>query len=268
MTNDVLEKISQQYKRDGHRPAARWHLRRKFSLMALLFRKYMSPGCSFLDIGCGEGDCLNLARMICPTADLWGVDICEESIKIARSCLPGAHLVVDDIRHLGSWPQASFDVVHEFGTACLMDDWDVLARTYLSLVRPGGYVLWELPEAFSMVHLNYLFSPAPRQDGESKYSWNRFSRTFSARKYNFRSRSSVEQYLNKCGYEHRILDRVDMLHYHARWIYRVLDRVIAFLGGEKAFDFADRVTRMVLPSSSGYYLVLQRTSANNDLSKP
>jgi SAM-dependent methyltransferase len=67
-----------------------------------------APGRRFLDIGCGAGGALMVARQ--RGADVAGVDASTELVAIARERLPGATIEVGDMEDL-PFPDETFDIV-------------------------------------------------------------------------------------------------------------------------------------------------------------
>jgi trans-aconitate methyltransferase len=254
--SDLLCRISTKYQAEHASPLARWHWERKFGTMAGLFRTHLHPHSKLIDIGCGDGDCMAVARAIEPSCELWGVDIDEPALALARRRLPGATVRRHDMGNLSALPQAYFDVVHEFGAAFLFRDWAFLAKAYLSLVRKGGFVIWELPEAMSMAHWGYLLSPAPRiseQDTLPKRLW----RSFLPSKVTFQSWPSVQQYLEASGFNYRIVSRQPFLYFH---VGRRSRHIVDFFSKRcscAVFDSADCWAKSLFRRSSGYYLVLE-----------
>jgi len=252
----VLCGISRRYEGEQQRAFLRWHLERKFEEMAKVFEMYLRPRHRCLDVGCGEGDCMVLARAIEPSCELWGVDLDERSLAVARQRLPGARLYRHDMANLSALPQGYFDVVHEFGAAFMFADWGLLARSYLSLVRIGGVVLWELPEAMSMAHWVYLLTRAPRiSDGDTlgKRLW----RSFLPSKYTFQSWPAVQQHLETSGFNYRIVIRKPFLYFHVGGrMGRIIDLFCA-KSGSGILNSADRWAKHMFRRSSGYYLVLE-----------
>jgi SAM-dependent methyltransferase len=251
-----LCRVSSKYVAERDSPLARWHLGRKFETMAQVFRRYLQPGCRFLDIGCGEGDCMAVARAIEPSCQLWGVDIDEPALAVARQRLPGATISRHDMAKLGSLPQASFDVVHEFGAAFLVEDWGRLARSYLSLARKGGLVLWELPDAMSMAHWSYLLSPAPRNTDRDTLP-RRIWRSFSPGKVHFESWAKVRRHLDSSGYSYRILSRDPFIYFHVRGRSSRLLNLLLRRTGIRVVDRMDGMAKAIFRRSSAYYLVIE-----------
>ena len=94
-----------------------------------------------MDVACGDGDGLVLAKRVRPDADLWGMDVDLLSLRQAKRRVPNAKLYAGDVYHLDQLPDSRFDVVHEYGLTYLLERWDVAVRHYLRLVRPWGVLL-------------------------------------------------------------------------------------------------------------------------------
>jgi SAM-dependent methyltransferase len=239
-------------------PFGRWHLRKKFQVMEELFRKYLSPNARFADIACGSGDALVLASLCEENYEMWGVDMDRDSLSIARQRLPSALLHEGDMHEPAQLPKGYFDVVHEFGATFFSRRWDQLARSYLSLLRPGGILLWELPRRWSAAHLSYLLSLAPKRSArDSKIG--RIFRSFFPSKYHFASDAAVHEGLQNAGYEYEILEEVPIWYFFApRYVGVPLNWLSKYFG-ERVFEGLDRVTRAVWPRPAGYYLIIRKT---------
>ncbi len=247
-------------------PFVRWHLRGKFRVMEGLFRKYLAPNTGFLDMACGSGDGLVLASLCQPRCELWGLDIDRASLEIARRRTPGANLVEGDMLHPGL-PKGYFDLVHEFGAACMVRGWDALAKAYFSLLRDGGILLWELPQKWSTAHISYLFSVAPKiTAADTKFK--RVLRSFSPYKYSFESDKAASRALEATGCDYEVLERVPIWHFYCRGLLcRTLDLAWRF-GGDGLFDWLDRVTGLIWPRYAGYYLVIRKVIAREPVHSP
>ena len=241
------------------RPFIRWHLRRKFCVMDGLFRRYLAPDAKFADIGCGQGDALVLASLCASEAELWGLDMDSASLQVARKRLPSAILHQGDMHDPQELPKEYFDVVHEFGAAFLSRGWDILARAYLSLLKDGGILLWELPQRYSLAHIAYLLTLAPRKS-EDDSRWDRLFRSLNPSKYRFESDASVMRALQMSGYEYEILERVSIgSFYFPKYFHGLLDWGWK-LFGDRMFDVLDSLTKTVLQSDAGYYLAIRKKS--------
>ncbi len=220
----------------------------------------MFPGCRFVDMGCGSGDALVLANMCHDGCELWGLDIDENSIEIARRRLPSAKLHRGDMHDPSSLPKGYFDVVHEFGAAFLSHDWRILAKSYLSLLRDGGVLLWELPQKWSTAHISYLLHRAPKRTAADTII-KRIIRSFSPSKYRFESDREVVEALQASGFEYQILERVPVCYFFCRGVTsHALDWAWKF-GGDGVFENLDRATGTIMGRSSGYYLVIRKGMA-------
>lgn len=112
-------------------------------------------GCTFLDIGFGQGLGLFLARRA--GAQVVGCDInpkCAEALAITRQQFPdvageiptvvGSILddsVVDQLRRAAPGGSGSYDLVHSWGALHHTGDMATAIRNAASLVRPGGHLV-------------------------------------------------------------------------------------------------------------------------------
>jgi trans-aconitate methyltransferase len=249
------ELIGQQNPPQG--PFVCWHLRKKFSVMAALFQKYLSPESRIADIGCGDGDALVIASLCGFSSELWGIDMDSASLQRARERLPAAKLHQGDMHDPYVLPGEYFDVVHEFGAAFLSKGWNILARAYMGLLKDGGILLWELPQRWSLAHIAYLLTVAPKLT-EDEPKLKRLLRSVLPSKYRFESDQSVMNALQTSGCGYEILEKVSvgsfycpkLLHFLLDWAWRYF--------GDGMFDTLDRITRSVWPKDVGYYLVIRK----------
>jgi trans-aconitate methyltransferase len=236
-------------------PFIRWHLQEKFRAMEKLFRKYLTPGARFIDMACGTGDALALAALCQPEAELWGLDIYPPDLEVART-RTNAVLVEGNMLD----PQitmGSFDIVHEFGAAYLIPRWDMLAKTYFSLLRDEGILLWELPQKWSLAHISYLLSVAPKITAQDT-KFKRVYRSFFPSKYTFRSDLNVTEALQATGCNYEILEKIPISHFYCRGLVcKLMDYSWKF-GGDGLFAWVDKATGKLWPRYAGYYLVIRK----------
>jgi SAM-dependent methyltransferase len=232
-------------------------LRKKFAVIEQLFHRYLPEGCKFVDIGCGGGDALVIASACRPSAELWGLDINPECIAVAGRRVPHSVLRCGDLQNPTALPRDYFDVVHEFGAAFLASRWDLVVRSYLSLLRDNGILLWELPRRWGPAHISYLLTVAPKNT-EADTKIKRLFRSFLPWKYKFRSDAAIRRAFKASGYEYECLERVVIWHFFCPKIVRwFLDR-LWLLSGDNLFEFLDSVTRRVWRREAGYYLVIRK----------
>jgi glycosyltransferase involved in cell wall biosynthesis/ubiquinone/menaquinone biosynthesis C-methylase UbiE len=238
-------------------PFVRWHLRRKFHVMEELFRRYLEPGAKLADIACGTGDALVLASLCVADCEGWGLDMDDASLRQARQRIPAATLHHGDMHDPKELPKEYFDVVHEFGASCVARGWNVLARAYLSLLKDGGILLWELPQRWSLAHISYLLTPAlKRTADETKLT--RIFRSILPSKYRFESDASVLSALQMAGCDYEILERVSIGNfYFPKKLQWILDWAWRYFG-DGMFDMLDKITRAVWRRDAGYYLVIRK----------
>ena len=97
-----------------------------------------------LDLGCGNGYALELARQSHPGNHYWGLDFSEDLLAVARGRkLPHCDLRMGDARAL-PYEQGLFDVV--YSERCLINilDWqgqEKALREIHRVLKPGGYYL-------------------------------------------------------------------------------------------------------------------------------
>ncbi len=241
-------------------PFAKWHLKTKFEVISQLFDRYLTPGCRFIDIACGDGDGIVLAEECEPACELWGVDIDTDGLEVAKERVPNALLLKGDMLHLDqvkSLPKKYFDLLHEFGATFFIRDWKSLFQQYIKLVRPGGIILWELPQKWSMANFMYLFTPAPKITEEDT-KIKRIFRSFLPWKYNYLSDKQIDCCLATSGYDYEIIERFPIWYFYANGLFRLLLDRLHFIFGDQLFNILDRINSIIWPRYSGFYLVIQR----------
>jgi SAM-dependent methyltransferase len=129
---------------------------------ALLARLPSGNGLRVLDVGCGAMGCLRaLSAWVGPSGTVVGTDINRDLLAVARAFvvaegLPNVELIEDDL-FASALPGGSFDLVHaRFQLAPIGHAAEQLA-SYRRLVRPGGWLVLQDPDAASW-HCN---PPAP-----------------------------------------------------------------------------------------------------------
>lgn len=129
---------------------------------ALLARLPSGSGLRVLDVGCGAMGWLRaLSAWVGPSGTVVGTDINRDLLASARAfvaaeALPTVELIEDDL-FASALPAGSFDLVHaRFQLAPIGRAAEQLA-SYRRLVRPGGWLVLEDPDAASW-HFN---PPAP-----------------------------------------------------------------------------------------------------------
>ena len=118
---------------DHHRPLTEW---------ALSFVPQMECR-RILDIGCGGGMLISLLAKRFPDAEIYGVDISEESVDMTKKVNADlvergmCHVSLDHVSHL-PFDAGSFDLVTAFETYFFWPDLDNDIRKAASLVAGGG----------------------------------------------------------------------------------------------------------------------------------
>ena len=123
---------------------------------------------SVIDVGCGNGHTLAFLQEKWPEADLWGIDLSEEGLKLAQEKVPDALLVC---RSLDTFvPLRQFEVVICLGTAEHFLDLLGSLRALKQLIEPGGYGYIEVPH-------NLVYSPGEQgfrrlERGSRQLEWH------------------------------------------------------------------------------------------------
>jgi SAM-dependent methyltransferase len=118
---------------------------------AMLRRCGVHEGTRVLDVGCGAGGALVVAREL--GAKVTGIDGATRLIDIARERLPDAGLEVGDMEAL-PFADAAFDLVTSFNSFQFAQDLPRALREARRVCRPGGTVLmlvWGPKEACDLV---------------------------------------------------------------------------------------------------------------------
>jgi SAM-dependent methyltransferase len=132
-------------------------------------------GTRLLDIGCGAGGALVIARE--RGAEVAGLDAAQSLVAVARRRLPGARIEVGEMEEL-PFPDAAFDVVTAFNAFQFAGDGARAVREAARVCRPGGTVavlIWrpreesDIPRA--IVPALAALMPAPPPNAPSPFAW-------------------------------------------------------------------------------------------------
>jgi len=103
-----------------------------------------------LDMGCGQGRCLEIARQHFSQSRLLGVDFSATAIAAARSRLPQATFHVGVCEDLSSIPKESADLVLSIEVLEHVVDIRKTVRELTRVLKPGGHLLVTTPCANSL----------------------------------------------------------------------------------------------------------------------
>jgi len=109
-------------------------------LLAQLWR--LKPQ-SVFDLGCGPGNSTQLLLSAFPSANIVGVDLSPNMLKVARERAPGALFVEEDIE---DWrPEAAADLIFANATLHFAKDHYALIERLVSCLSPGGALAVQMP---------------------------------------------------------------------------------------------------------------------------
>ncbi len=137
---------------DSYRPfpnvARRNSTQENVEIPAMIFALQLPKGKRILEVGCGRGVALAPLIKLCQPTRLVGLDIdgdllaeAEERLIAKNVC---AELVQDDVRGL-PFPEASFDIVIDFGTCYHITQPERALREIARVLSVGGIFVHETP---------------------------------------------------------------------------------------------------------------------------
>jgi ubiquinone/menaquinone biosynthesis C-methylase UbiE len=142
------------------------------------FVERFAAGRDLLEVGCGTG--LLLQRFAAFTKSAKGVDLSPGMLERARA--RGLDVVEGSATAL-PFPAASFDVVCSFKVLAHVPDIETALAEMVRVARPGGYVLAEFYNPFSLRGLVKRFGPAGRiaAGTHEKHVYTRFDSPLKVR---------------------------------------------------------------------------------------
>ncbi|MCM8832250.1 MAG: class I SAM-dependent methyltransferase [Candidatus Omnitrophica bacterium] len=98
-----------------------------------------------LDIGCGCGDWLvDFLKLGAEQKNLYGIDLLDTKIKVAKERLPFANLIVEDASTL-PYKDNNFDIVLQATVFTSILDYNLkkaIAKEMLRVLKPTGIIIW------------------------------------------------------------------------------------------------------------------------------
>lgn len=121
-----------------------WFVSRKRVLFSIIKKitQGFTAGSRILEVGCGTGSNLKVLQQACPHAQVFGFDLMDEGLEIARrqtSC----HLIQGNITHPPFGQH--FDLVGLFDVLEHLDDDLTVLKNMDRILKPGGYLLLMIP---------------------------------------------------------------------------------------------------------------------------
>jgi SAM-dependent methyltransferase len=132
------------HRQDARRFAGLSHFQHR---MTGLLLKYVAPGTSVCEIGCGGSTWMPLLAQ--RGADVWGIDYSDAGIALARRNLDrlgtAATLVQADVRDPHALPAERFDVIFSSGFIEHFDDAARVLTVIAGWLRPSGVIVTLVP---------------------------------------------------------------------------------------------------------------------------
>jgi SAM-dependent methyltransferase len=105
------------------------------------------PGSALLDVACGDGTLLTVARSV--GVDCYGIDISDRAVGLARRTLGRGVVVTGDGAAIPC-PDDAFDYVTNVGSLEHYVDMERGVREMARVLKPGGLACILLPNAFGL----------------------------------------------------------------------------------------------------------------------
>jgi len=125
-------------------------IQERFEVPTLARLLRLPAGGDLLEVGCGRGVALGPLAAACRPASLTGVDVNAALIAEARAAAEAAGVAAElrraDVRDL-PFPEASFDLVVDFGTCYHIARPELALAELERVLRPGGLLVHETPLA-------------------------------------------------------------------------------------------------------------------------
>ncbi|PYT08623.1 MAG: hypothetical protein DMF49_04675 [Acidobacteria bacterium] len=124
-----------------------WWANRYYARLAERLLK-RAGGSRVLDVGCGQG---SLLAHLKPRVEVWGIEVSDYAAQRCAVLAPRARIVVGNIEEgiPEGMPEGGFDVLIARYLLEHLQDPSAAIRHCASLIRPGGYFLFSVPNTGS-----------------------------------------------------------------------------------------------------------------------
>ena len=109
----------------------------------------LRPGDAYLDVSCGRGELLRLARET--QAEPFGIDLSHNALKIGQAASEYTHLTVANSQEL-PYADNSFDVISNIGSIEHYVDMQTAVREMARVLKPNGRAVVLVPNTFSLLN--------------------------------------------------------------------------------------------------------------------
>jgi 2-polyprenyl-3-methyl-5-hydroxy-6-metoxy-1,4-benzoquinol methylase len=150
MEDRTREEIQQEYDEIYRKNPNKWPSTEKVKFMYKMIHPVIPFPFNILDFGCGTGVALEWFHNVNPLANLYGIDISEEAIKLAQAKVPDAKFTTENEFE----DRKNFDLIWCLGTAEHMYNIQDFLVDMKSRLTPDGYFYLEVPNC-----LQYSIGP-------------------------------------------------------------------------------------------------------------
>ena len=124
------------------------------------------------DVGCATGEFLYYFKTIFPNHNVFGYDISDSMIQIAKKMIPGGNFFVGNVNSEQFSSKTSFDIVTMTGVLSIFDDPRPSIINCLSLVKKNGLVLISGFFNPNPIDVILRYRSAESTDLDLKTGWN------------------------------------------------------------------------------------------------
>jgi len=151
-TNQIqakFDQIASQYRAKYEHPTSIFGFEKRRRMEILVnYLQILKPQ-SALDLGCGPGVVLSVARRSLPNSKLVGVDISNPMLQRARANNPNGFLFVQSQAEQLPFADNSFDLIYALGVIDYLEKPWQFFKTVQRVLKPRGYFVFTYPNADS-----------------------------------------------------------------------------------------------------------------------
>lgn len=144
------EEVKAEYDRLYKDNPTKWVNTERSDFMIQVLKGIIPNPKTVIDVGCGNGSILESYHKYNPTADIYGIDLSEEGLKLAQDRVPNGNFTSEDEFK----NRKRFDLVMCLGVAEHVEELLEFLKSLKARVKKEGFCYFEVPH-------NLLYSPGP-----------------------------------------------------------------------------------------------------------